>query len=222
MARRGGRTSRTAPAPAAGASAGAAPDGRSIAFTLQTSAPRHDGYRRALWIVPADGSAPARQLTIGAKQDRHARFSPDGRSLAFLSDRRLVVEEMPGAPDDREDGDQVHLLPLDGGEARRLTDLPRGVTGFAWSPDGTTIAVLSASRGDTREADARRRGMPVKRPAPDAPPESDYRYLDRLSYMLNGSGFIEGREPDIWLVEVESGAARRLTRGGTPVTGPAW
>ena len=40
--------------------------------------------------------------------------------------------------------------------------------------------------------------------------------------MLNGSGFIEGREPDIWLVEVESGAARRLTRGGTPVTGPAW
>ncbi|TMD28867.1 MAG: S9 family peptidase, partial [Chloroflexi bacterium] len=130
--------------------------------------------------------------------------------------------EMPGAPDDREDGDQVHILPLDGGEARRLTDLPRGVTGFAWSPDGRTIAALSASRGDTREADARRRGMPVKRPAPDAPPESDYRYLDRLSYMLNGSGFIEGREPDIWLVEVESGAARRLTRGGTPVTGPAW
>src|SRR6266545_529682 len=123
------------------------PDGRWVAFTVQVSALRRDGYRHALWLVPADGSAPARQVTIGVKRDRHPRFSPDGRSIAFLSDRRLTVEEMPGAADDREDGEQVHLLPLDGGEARRITDLPRGVIGFAWAPDGESLAVLSASRG---------------------------------------------------------------------------
>ena len=65
------------------------PDGGRVVFTLQTVAPSKDGYRRALWTVPTDGSEPARRLTIGAKQDGHPRFSPDGRSLAFLSDRRL-------------------------------------------------------------------------------------------------------------------------------------
>ena len=51
-------------------------------------APKRDGYRHAIWAVPADGSASARQLTLGAKHDVHPRFSPDGRTLAFLSDRR--------------------------------------------------------------------------------------------------------------------------------------
>src|SRR2546426_5379691 len=82
------------------------PDGDWVAFSVQASAPRRDGYRHALWLVPADGSAVARQLTIGVKRDRHPRFAPDGESLAFISDRRLVVEEAPGAPDDREDGAQ--------------------------------------------------------------------------------------------------------------------
>ena len=69
------------------------PDGRWAVFTLQSVAPKRDGYRHAIWLVPTDGSAPARQLTLGANHDRQARFSPDGRTLAFLSDRRLFVEE---------------------------------------------------------------------------------------------------------------------------------
>jgi len=126
------------------------PDGRLVSFTVQVVAPRHDGYRHAIWVVPTDGSEPARQLTIGARHDRHPRFSPDSRTLAFLSDRRLLVEDEPGAPKsekDREDGNQVHLLSLDGGEARRLTDLPRGVESLAWSPDGRRMVVLTASAG---------------------------------------------------------------------------
>jgi acylaminoacyl-peptidase len=198
------------------------PDGRWVAFTVQVAAPRRDGYRHALWLVAADGSAPARQVTIGVKRDRHPRFSPDGRSIAFLSDRRLTVEEMPGAPDDREDGEQVHLLPLDGGEARRITDLPRGVFGFAWAPDGESLAVLSASRGATREEDARRRGVPTRKPPADAPPESDYRYFDRLAYQFNGRGFVAGLEPELWIVRPDSADARRLTAGGTAIVEPAW
>jgi dipeptidyl aminopeptidase/acylaminoacyl peptidase len=198
-------------------------DGKLIAFTVQTVAPTRDGYRQALWLVPTDGKVPARQLTIGSKHDRHPRFSPDGRTIAFLSDRRLVVEEEPKAPkpEDREDGTQVYLLPLDGGEARRLTDLPRGVDWFEWSPDGSRLVVGSTSLATTREEDARRRGKTLKR-EPDSPPESDYRYVDRLNYMLNGAGFTYDRVTHAWIVDVAGGEPRRLTDGPVPDEDPAW
>jgi dipeptidyl aminopeptidase/acylaminoacyl peptidase len=203
------------------------PDGSRIVFTLQTVASTYDGYRHAIWSVPADGptdgAGEARRLTIGTKHDRHGRFSPDGRTLAFISDRRLAVEDVPAGvkPDAREDGDQVHLLPLDGGEARRLTDLPRGVDGFAWSPDGRRLVVLTSSLGPTREADARarRRGRERK---PTEPPRSDYRYIDRLAYQFNGRGFIDDRDTHLWLVDAGTGEARRLTSGPNAEGSPVW
>src|SRR5688500_9458622 len=133
------------------------PDGRLVAFTVKTAAPTHDGYRSAIWLAPTDGSRRARQATIGQKNDHHPRFTPDGLGLAFLSDRRHAIEEEPGKPEakDREDGTQVYILPLDGGEARRVTDLPRGVDSFELSPDGRRLVVASSSRGATAEEDAR-------------------------------------------------------------------
>ena len=203
-----------------------APDGRHAVVTLQTVAPGFDGYRHALWLVPIDG-APPRQLTLGAKHDRHPRFSPDGRTLAFLSDRRAIVEEEPrrsatGADNpDREDIDQVHLLPVDGGEARRLTDLPRGVDAFEWSPDGSRLVVVTTSHGATREEDDRRRGIDRKR-EPGTPPNSDYRFIDRLEYMLNGVGYTYDRIGHLWLVDVATGTASRLTDGPVADGEPAW
>jgi dipeptidyl aminopeptidase/acylaminoacyl peptidase len=200
------------------------PDGSRVLVTVQSAAPKKDGYRHALWLVPARGEGVPRQLTIGARHDRHGRFSPDGRTVAFLSDRRLLVEEDPEAPKDpkeREDGQQVHLLPLEGGEARRLTDLPRGVDGFAWSPDGTKLVVATSSRGATRKEDRRARGLGGKRKPAD-PPESDYRYIDRLNYMFNGAGFTYSSIAQLWIVDVATGEARRLTDGPTAAEDPAW
>lgn len=205
------------------------PDGRWAVVTLQTVAPGYDGYRHALWLISTDAGpgAPApRQLTLGARHDQHPRFSPDGRALAFLSDRRPLIEEEPSRPSDakqREDGTQVHLLPMDGpgGEARRLTDLPRGVSGFEWSPDGTRIVVVSASVGATHDEDARRRGTAAK-PKPGEPPDSDYRFIDRLEYMLNGAGFLYDHVEHLSLVDVVTGAASRLTDGPVGDGEPAW
>jgi dipeptidyl aminopeptidase/acylaminoacyl peptidase len=197
------------------------PDGALVAVTVQSVAAGRDGYRHAVWLVPADGSAPPRQVTLGTRHDTHPRFSPDGTALAFLSDRRPLVEEEPDAPKDREDGTQVHLLPLGGGEARRLTDLPRGVDAFEWSPDGRWLVVRTTSFGATRSEDrkARRKAEP---PKPGATPLSDYRYFDRLQGMLNGPGFIDDKVGHLWLVDVETGAARRLTNGPVSDAEPAW
>ena len=207
------------------------PDGRHAVVTLQTVAPGFDGYRHALWIVPTEGRDKPRQLTLGARHDRQPRFSPDGRTLAFISDRRALVEEEPGrtGPDEkdrkpaREDRDQVFILPLDGGEARRLTDLPRGVDGFEWSPDGARLVVVTASHGATRAADDRRRGIDRKAESgASTPPPSDYRFLDRLDYMLNGSGFTYDKVNHLWLVDVATGDASRLTDGRAADGEPAW
>ncbi len=197
------------------------PDGSLVAMTVQSVAPGRDGYRHAIWLVPAEGGSRPRRATLGARHDTRPRFSPDGRTLAFLSDRRTLVEEEPTAPTDREDGTQVHVLPLDGGEARRLTDLPRGVDAFEWSPDGRTLVVRTTSCGATREEDRKARRKPNP-PKPGEVPSSDYRYFDRLQNMLNGPGFIDNKVGHLWLVDVETGAARRLTDGPTTDEDPAW
>jgi dipeptidyl aminopeptidase/acylaminoacyl peptidase len=200
------------------------PDGGRVAFVVKMATVANDAYRHAIWSAPVDGSEPARRMTLGARTDRHPRYSPDGRTLAFLSDRRLFTEDEPDRPHrprDREDCHQVHLLPLDGGEARRLTDLPRGVDAFAWSPDGRTLAVLTSSVGATMAEESRRRRRPA-RPKPGATPLSDYRYLDRLGYQANGTGFVDDREAHLWLVDADTGKARPLVVGPSPETGPAW
>ena len=200
------------------------PDGRLVAFSVKRTAVGRDGYRYAIWLAPTDGSTPARQVTIGSRADRRPRFSPDGRTLAFISDRRLLVEEEPDRPKeakDRLDCDQLFLLPLDGGEARRLTDLPRGVNDVAWSPDGRSLAVLSSSRGATMAEDTRRWGRPAK-PKPGETPLSDYRYIDRLAYQYNGIGFIDDHDAHLWVVDAETGEARSLVAGPTAEGEPAW
>jgi dipeptidyl aminopeptidase/acylaminoacyl peptidase len=195
--------------------------------TLQSVTPTYDAYTQAIWLVPTDAIADGepRRLTIGSRNDHYPRFSPDGRWLAFISDRRLQTEQEPSRPKetkDREDKDQVHVLPMDGpGEARRITDLPRGVEAFEWSPDGRRLVVVSTSHGATQEADARARGM-RRKPRNDEPPDSDYRFIDRLNYMVNGPGFQYDRIRHLWLVDVASGEASRLTDGPVSDLEPAW
>jgi len=204
------------------------PTGDAVVFTLQEAAPAHDGYRTAIWRVPlANGGsrdgAPAERLTTAGRHDSHARFSPDGRTLAFLSDRRAQVEEdEPEVPKDREDAVQVHLLSLDRpGEARRLTDLPRGVTDFAWSPDGRRLALVSSSLGPDRVADDRaRRRLPASRPG--TPPPSDYWFFDRIGYQHNGAGVIANQVSHLWIVDVATGTSRRLTNLPAGASSPAW
>jgi dipeptidyl aminopeptidase/acylaminoacyl peptidase len=105
------------------------PDGNRVAFVVSEPA-KASGQRRNIWVhdIPA---ASLKQLTAAAKSDTRPRWSPDGRSLAFLSDR---------------DGtNQVFLIPLDGGEARPLTESKTGIDTFAWSPDGKRIAILTSA-----------------------------------------------------------------------------
>src|SRR5262245_26782055 len=100
-----------------------APDGRTLAFTVTRLDEEADDYRSAIWIVPADGSAPPRRFTSGDGKDSAPRWSPAGARLAFLSDR---------------DGGkaQVYVIDVTGGEARKLSAISEAAGAPVWSPGG--------------------------------------------------------------------------------------
>lgn len=194
-------------------------DGRSVAFAVKAVAPARDGYRTQVWLAPTDGSAPARQLTLGAKTDAAPRWSPDGRLLAFISDRGAVLQQGGGgdrlgpAAEHERGQAQAWLLPLEGGEARQVSRLPEDVSDLVWSPDGTRLCLVSSATTPERRERRRR---------PQDPPEPDIRLIDRLSYMYNGQGFTYDKPLNLWVVEIESGAAHRLTRGRANDEFPVW
>src|ERR1700737_1415813 len=103
------------------------PDGLTIAYSVWQVDKDANEYRGGIWLAPVDQSAPPRQFTSGAGRDASPRWSPDGNFLAFTSKR---------------DGDhmQLYVIPVAGGEPKRLTDLKEDVTEVAWSPDGTRLA----------------------------------------------------------------------------------
>lgn len=198
------------------------PDGRRVCLTVREPAPDLDGYRISLWMVPADGSAPERRLTLGARRDTTPRWSPDGSTIAFLSDRAGVLakggaSDRPttdeGVPEEGHGEVQVWLLPTDAGEARQLTRLPEDVQDLAWSPDGSRLCLVSAA---THEGRRRRR------PQAGGPPRRDARVIDRLMYQMNGQGFIGDQAQNLWTVALGDGTLRRLTSGSSHDRQPAW
>jgi dipeptidyl aminopeptidase/acylaminoacyl peptidase len=108
---------------------------------------RHE-RRSHVWLVPTSGGAP-RQLTTGERGESNPRWSPDGRTIAFLAARGTGTGDDAPRP-------QLWLLPADGGEATVLTTSRSGVSAYAWSPDGRHIAYL-ATDTVSREQEARTR-----------------------------------------------------------------
>jgi dipeptidyl aminopeptidase/acylaminoacyl peptidase len=139
--------------------------------------------------------------------------------LAFLSDRLAILakggaSDEPGMDESPDEGTkQVWLLPMDGGEARQLTRLPKDVNDIAWSPDGQRLCLVSGAIRAEREDNRRK---------PGEPPPRDMHLVDRLQYMLNGEGYIYRDPPNLWLVELDGGALRRLTGGPSRDEQPAW
>lgn len=104
------------------------PDGKRLAFTLREP-PSGRTQASHIWVFERD-SNELRQWTNSAKTESSPRWSPDGRTLAFRSDR--------------EEGSQIWLMSTRGGEAWKLTKAKNAVRAFRWSPDGKRIAFLAA------------------------------------------------------------------------------
>src|SRR5438477_3766742 len=112
------------------------PDGKRVAFVVTTIDERKHEYRSAIWMVSTEGGE-AQRFTAGPANASNPSWSPDGRWLAFVSER----EGEPAGKDEKEQKEhgkgksQIWLIPTDGGEARQLTFMQHGASSPVWSPD---------------------------------------------------------------------------------------
>ncbi|MEW6323504.1 MAG: S9 family peptidase, partial [Acidobacteriota bacterium] len=208
------------------------PDGRQVAFTVRQPDWSANEYDTEIWV--GDGGTAPRALTNARKSSTQPAWSPDGRWIAFLSDR--------------EDKQQVYRIRVAGGEAERLTQAPEGVTDFAWSPDGRSLAYVSVDAvseavkereqrfGDIRIEDEDRRMAHLyvfdvetraSRPLTKGPlvvgnfdwsPDGSHIAFDhRVSNDPADSG-----SADISIVEVASGVREVVVAQDGPDTNPRW
>ena len=171
------------------------PDGKQVAYVLVAVNAKRDGYETGIWAVATGGKSAPRRLTAGP-HDGAPRWSPDSKTLAFLRPTG-------------DDGAQIFLLTMDGGEAVQLTDVPRGASPAFWSPDGRTIAFVNSATVEEIAQQAKGGAAPKK---------SDVRVITRAEFRSDDEGYTEPEEHGhLWTVAATPGdkpqTAHQVTAG---------
>jgi dipeptidyl aminopeptidase/acylaminoacyl peptidase len=173
------------------------PDGTRIVYSLSTTTPDTRRIAVQLWSCGLNGDAKVR-LTHTGEQNRAGRWSPDGRSLAFISNR--VARS------------GVFVLPMTTpGEAREVVRERGDIVDLAWSPDGTRIAYVMVVDPDNPD------GLEA---APGSLPP--VRVTRRLDYKADGPGYLGERRRQIFVVHSDGGARRQLTSASVDHSQPVW
>jgi dipeptidyl aminopeptidase/acylaminoacyl peptidase len=190
------------------------PDGRSVIVPLRRIDLDADDYTAQLWLVPTDGSAP-RQLTYGWR-DSAPTVSPDGRWLAFVRAPR-EEEEGPAGPGGSQGPagkPQLYVMPMAGGEPRRLTMHALGVEAPVWSPDSRRLAYPARVPEDGRYGTVQGKGGDKEPP----------RRITRLFYRIDGVGFRLDRPRQVYVIDALAPDASpvQVTEGNYDHGGVDW
>jgi dipeptidyl aminopeptidase/acylaminoacyl peptidase len=168
------------------------PDGKWVAYGISTPDMEANRGVSNIWIVSTSGG-DAIQLTQSGK-DSSPSWSPDGKTLAFVSGRDATS--------------QVYVISMEGGEAKKLTTLSTGADLFKWAPDGKSIAFTSGVYVDCKDDACNKKRDEEKEKSKVKAHVADhllYRHWDHWS---------EGKRSHLFIQPVEgTTAARDLTEG---------
>lgn len=174
------------------------PDGRWVAYTVQSMDLTKDKSDADVWMSPRAGGEAIR-LTTSKKSENTPRWSPDGRYLAFLSDR---------------DGDetQVYLLDRRGGEAWQLTEYKASVSDLAWSPDGKKLALIVADVDPDAPKEGEKEDEKTEKPI----------VIDRRQFKRDGEGYLREIRNHLYLFDLAAKTTVKVTDGKYDDSEPAW
>jgi dipeptidyl aminopeptidase/acylaminoacyl peptidase len=178
------------------------PDGAWVAYTVSTTDLAEDRHDRDVWMTSWDGRQSVR-LTSSKKSESSPRWSPDGKYLAFVSDR-----------DTDEETEQIWLLPRAGGEAERITSFPGGVEDYDWSPDGKRLVVAA----EDPDADAPEPGKEKSEKKKAAKPI----VIDRFQFKEDVTGYLGKKRTHLYLFDVATKTSEPLTTGAANELLPSW
>jgi dipeptidyl aminopeptidase/acylaminoacyl peptidase len=174
------------------------PDGKWVVHTLGTASVAENKITTDLWLASIDGKV-TRQLTTHPANDGSPVWSPDGKTVAFISARS--------------GGSQIWLLSLAGGEPRQFTTLSTEADQPVWSPDGKSIAFISEvfSEFSTRpfaESDS----LNKKKLNETQNGVVKARVFDRL-FFRRWNTWWDGRVKHLFIQAIDGGSPRDLTPG---------
>jgi dipeptidyl aminopeptidase/acylaminoacyl peptidase len=170
------------------------PDAKLVAYVVTTIDQKKNRRDSSIWLLPVDGSATPRRLSAEGFSSNAPRWSPDGKTMAFLSARS---SDATGSDAPKS---QIYLLPMTAaGEALPLTKLKNGVQSFQWSPDSTRLACVALSGPSDAVAPADRK--------------SDVRHYKHIRYKFNDTGWFDDKRRHLWVVAVASAEAKQITDG---------
>ncbi|HXY24347.1 MAG TPA: S9 family peptidase [Candidatus Acidoferrum sp.] len=185
------------------------PDGQFATYTMQTALLKEDKNEERIWMVPVSGGE-ALPLTAAGVSSSHARWSPDGKFVAFLSERD-------------EGKTQVWLLPRHGGEAERLTGTPQDVEDFAWSPDSRRLVlVLRDPSSEELEAAKEKKEKAGSGSSKEKPKTERPHVIDRLQFKMDEIGYLDRRRTHLYTFDLASKTLTQITSGDFDDSEPAW
>jgi dipeptidyl aminopeptidase/acylaminoacyl peptidase len=192
------------------------PDAKWVAYTVKTALLKDDKNEERIWMVPAVGGVPL-ALTAESESSTHARWSPDGKFIAFLSARG-------------EGKTQVWLLNRLGGEAERLTDTAQNVEDFAWSPDSRRL-VLVLRDASPEEIEAAKENKDKAAAHSESAGEGEAKgkkktqkpwVIDRLQFKLDEVGYLDRRRTHLYMFDLAAKSLKQVTSGDYDDSEPAW
>ncbi len=192
------------------------PDGEWVAYTVRTTDIEKDKRQSDIHMVNWAGDQTVQLTHTDDASEGSPQFSPDGKFISFVASRGGESGSKKA-----EHKSQVWLLSRSGGEARRLTALPGGVSSYRWSPDGARLAVVSGDPhpDDVESEESDGDGDAKKEKKSKTKPPI---VVTRFQFKRDGEGFLEERYDRIYLVDAASGSHTLLTPGRFSSSQPAW